>query len=168
MPEKTPKPPIVGGHTAVDSFVNQIRTLPQPGTSSQGGRLLFAIDATASREASWDLATSVQSEMFLSATDFHFTPPTISVDAGTVTFKLTNNGGTSHALEVEGNGVEEETDTIGPGESTELTVDLEEGEYEIYCPVGNHKDMGMVGTLTVGAASANSGGGSPPGMGSGY
>jgi len=104
----------------------------------------------------------------LSATDFHFTPPTISVDAGTVTFKLTNNGGTSHALEVEGNGVEEETDTIGPGESTELTVDLEEGEYEIYCPVGNHKDMGMVGTLTVGAASANSGGGSPPGMGSGY
>ncbi len=60
----------------------------------------------------------------------------------------------SHALEVEGNGVEEETDTIGPGESTELTVDLEEGEYEIYCPVGNHKAMGMVGTLTVGAASA--------------
>jgi plastocyanin len=104
----------------------------------------------------------------LTATDFHFNPPTISVDAGTVTFKLTNDGETSHALEIEGNDVEEETDTIGPGESTELTVDLAEGEYEIYCPVGNHKDMGMVGTLTVGAASANDGGGSPPGMGSGY
>ena len=33
----------------------------------QSGRLLFAIDATASREAAWDLATSVQAEMFLSA-----------------------------------------------------------------------------------------------------
>ena len=102
----------------------------------------------------------------LAATDFHFNPPTIPVDAGTVTFKLTNNGETSHALEIEGNGIEEGSDTIGPGESTELTVDLAEGEYEIYCPVGNHKDMGMVGTVTVGAASADDG--SPPGMGSGY
>jgi hypothetical protein len=66
MPQKTFKPPIVAKQ-AVDSFVNQIRRLPRRNTGLQSGRLLFAIDATASREAAWDLATSVQSEMFLSA-----------------------------------------------------------------------------------------------------
>jgi plastocyanin len=108
----------------------------------------------------------------LTATDFHFSPPAITVDAGTVTFVLTNNGGSSHALTIEGNGVDESSDTIGPGDSTELTVDLTEGEYQIFCPVGNHADMGMVGTVTVGAASAGGGGeddgGGSPGMGSGY
>jgi plastocyanin len=87
----------------------------------------------------------------VTATDFHFGPPALTAEAGTVTFKLTNNGQTSHALEIEGNGIEESSDTISPGDSTELTVDLEEGEYEIYCPVDSHKDMGMVGTLTVGS-----------------
>jgi hypothetical protein len=67
MPQKTLKPPIVVKQAAVDSFVNQIRRLPQRSAGLQSGRLLFAIDATASREAAWDLATSVQAEMFLSA-----------------------------------------------------------------------------------------------------
>jgi hypothetical protein len=67
MPQKTLKPPTVAKQAAVDNFVNQIRRLPQRSTGSQSGRLLFAIDATASREATWDLATSVQAEMFLSA-----------------------------------------------------------------------------------------------------
>ena len=48
-------------------------------------------------------------------------------------------------------------ETIQPGDKTELTVDLDEGTYEIYCPVGDHKDRGMVGTLTVGGGG---GGGS--------
>jgi plastocyanin len=108
----------------------------------------------------------------LTATDFHFSPATATVDAGTVTFVLTNDGGSPHALTIEGNGIEESSDTVSPGDSTELTVDLTEGEYQIYCPVGNHKAMGMVGTVTVGAASAGGGGedddGAPPTMGSGY
>ena len=87
----------------------------------------------------------------VTATDFHFGPPALTAEAGTTTFKLTNNGQTSHALTIEGNGIEETSDTISPGDSTELTVELAEGEYEIYCPVDGHKDMGMVGTLTVGS-----------------
>ena len=87
----------------------------------------------------------------MTATDFHFGPPALTADAGSTTFKLTNNGQTSHALTIEGNGIEETSDTISPGDSTELTVDLAEGEYEIYCPVDGRKDMGMVGTLTVGS-----------------
>jgi uncharacterized cupredoxin-like copper-binding protein len=51
-------------------------------------------------------------------------------------------------VEVEGNGVEEETDTVTDG-SARLALDLEAGEYTFYCPVGNHEQAGMSGTLTV-------------------
>ncbi len=87
----------------------------------------------------------------VSAKDFLFQPARLTVDAGEVTFVLTNDGNAPHALEIEGNGVEEETDTIDPGDSTELTVDLEDGTYEMYCPVDGHRERGMEGTLTVGA-----------------
>ena len=53
-----------------------------------------------------------------------------------------------HAVEVEGNGVEEESETVTGGE-TELSVDLEPGTYTYYCPVGKHRQEGMEGTLTV-------------------
>ena len=41
------------------------------------------------------------------------------------------------------------TETIGPGESASVTVDLESGTYEMYCPIGNHRDLGMTGEVTV-------------------
>jgi uncharacterized cupredoxin-like copper-binding protein len=31
-----------------------------------------------------------------------------------------------------------------------VTIELKAGEYEIYCPVGNHKDRGMATKITVG------------------
>jgi plastocyanin len=75
-------------------------------------------------------------------------PGELSAPAGTVMIKLVNESDTPHAVEVEGNGVEEESETITAGE-TELTVDLEAGEYTFYCPVGQHRQNGMEGTLTV-------------------
>ena len=75
-------------------------------------------------------------------------PGELSAAAGTVTIKLVNESDTPHAVEVEGNGVEEESETVTAGE-TELTVDLEAGEYTFYCPVGQHRQNGMEGTLTV-------------------
>ena len=95
----------------------------------------------------------------VTASDFKFDPGTLTVDAaGTATFRLTNDGGTTHALEIEGQGIEEETDEIAPGETAEVTVDLKEGQYEFYCPVSNHKELGMEGTLVVGGGAA---GGTP-------
>jgi plastocyanin len=93
----------------------------------------------------------------VSATDFAFDPAELSAEAGEVTFELTNDGQAPHALEIEGGGVEEKSDTVDAGASTTLTVDLEDGNYEIYCPVGDHADRGMVGTLTVGGGGAGAG-----------
>jgi plastocyanin len=75
-------------------------------------------------------------------------PADLSAAAGSVTINLVNESDVPHAVEVEGNGVEEESETITAGE-TELTVDLEAGEYIFYCPVGQHRQNGMEGTLTV-------------------
>ena len=95
--------------------------------------------------------TSSQETFSISESDFTLTPATVTIDApGTYTFEATNDGGVDHALEIEGSGIEEETETIGPGESASVTVDLESGTYEMYCPIGNHRDLGMSGEVTVG------------------
>ena len=94
---------------------------------------------------------SSQETFSISESDFTLTPATVTIDApGTYTFEATNDGGVDHALEIEGSGIEEETETIGPGESASVTVDLESGTYEMYCPIGNHRDLGMSGEVTVG------------------
>ena len=69
---------------------------------------------------------------------------------GKVAIVLANPSDVPHAIEVEGNGVEAEGETVGKGGVSKVAVELEPGEYEYYCPVGNHKDAGMEGTLTVG------------------
>jgi plastocyanin len=72
----------------------------------------------------------------------------LSAKAGKVTFNYDNPSSVPHAFEVEGNGVEEETDTITASEAS-VTVDLKAGTYTYYCPVGQHRQAGMEGQLTV-------------------
>ncbi len=50
-----------------------------------------------------------------------FDKDTLDAKAGKVTIVLDNPSSLPHAVEVEGNGVEEETDTIGKGETAEVT-----------------------------------------------
>lgn len=84
-------------------------------------------------------------------TDFAVEPPTLALEPGSYTFRVVNEGGAVHALEVEGPTGEIETEELEPGGTADLAVDLEDGEYELYCPVGDHRDRGMEETLTVGA-----------------
>jgi plastocyanin len=73
----------------------------------------------------------------------------LSAKPGKVTVTMDNPSSVPHAVEVEGNGVEEETKTLTKGTAS-VTVDLKAGKYEFYCPVDGHKQAGMEGTLTVG------------------
>ena len=70
--------------------------------------------------------------MDVSETDFKLDPSDPTVQPGTVSFKVTNDGGVDHNLEVEGpNGEVELEQDIAPGESGTLTVDLSKpGAYE--------------------------------------
>jgi len=77
-----------------------------------------------------------------------------TIAAGPVTFVVTNGGQIPHAIEVEGQGIEKEIETIQPGATGSLTLTLKPGRYEVYCPVGegSHKKLGMEARLTVGSA----------------
>ena len=120
--------------------------------------LPFAVAACGGEEATEDAADDAVETIEVSGTEFAFEPSEITLDAaGTYRFVFTNDGGAPHALEIEGNGVEAETETIDGGETAELEVTLDDGEYEIYCPVGNHADQGMVGRIVVGGGATGGG-----------
>ena len=86
-------------------------------------------------------------------------PSEITLDQpGTYLFEVENvTEDVAHAFEIEAtegarvNYKEGSVRTLdlSPGQSTEFKAELEPGTYEIYCPVGNHKEQGMRGTLTV-------------------
>jgi uncharacterized cupredoxin-like copper-binding protein len=105
----------------------------------------------------------------ISETDFKLDPSDPTVEPGTVSFEVTNDGAVDHNLEVEGpEGEQELEQDLSPGESGTLTVDLSQpGSYEMYCPVGDHRDRGMEGEVTVtGGSGAAGGGGASSGSGS--
>lgn len=53
----------------VDAFLARVAATPPAPAQDRPGRLLFAMDATASREPSWDQACAIQAQMFQSAAD---------------------------------------------------------------------------------------------------
>jgi uncharacterized cupredoxin-like copper-binding protein len=91
-----------------------------------------------------------------------------SLDAGTVNlsktgtyeFEVTNEGQITHALEIEegGGGAEAQTGDIEPGQTKTVRFTFsQDGEFELYCPIDGHRDLGMEGTITVGGAAGGAG-----------
>jgi PQQ system protein len=119
--------------------------------------LLSACGGDTSNESSSDgpVVTTIQ----ISESEFSLTPRTITVpQAGTYEFDVRNDGQVTHALEIEGNGSEQESGDIGPGSTVTMRVALsDEGRYEMYCPIGNHRDQGMEGEIVVGKAAGSGG-----------
>lgn len=105
----------------------------------------------------------------LEATEFAFEPSEVTVTPGSREFKIVNRGDTEHALEIHTADGEVETERVGAGESATVTAELaKSGSYVFYCPVANHRELGMEGTVNV---SEGGGDGASPeqgGDGSGY
>lgn len=57
LPQKSSK-------AAIDAFLEKVSSTPVTKSAGERGRLIFAMDATASREPTWDRACHIQSEMF--------------------------------------------------------------------------------------------------------
>ncbi len=94
--------------------------------------------------ASGKTVTATETEYKIALSGSKLTP-------GTYTFKVMNRGQATHALEIDGPGVEDrKSATVSPGQSTSLTVKLRKGSYEVYCPVDGHKGLGMDTRITVG------------------
>ncbi len=86
-------------------------------------------------------------------TEWRIDLDTTSVKRGTkVVFEVVNSGNYVHALAVRSPGGEviASTPNFGPGGSATLEVTFEEeGVYILYCPVGNHANLGMTTEFTV-------------------
>ncbi len=54
-------------HDDVDQFLAKVRTMPPVASSGNRGRLVLAMDATMSRQHSWDTALAIQGNMFSEA-----------------------------------------------------------------------------------------------------
>jgi uncharacterized cupredoxin-like copper-binding protein len=92
----------------------------------------------------------------ISEKEYSLNPSAITVaKTGTYTFEVTNDGQTTHALELEagGGGDEVETGNIDPGQTktVEFTVAAGHG-YEMYWPIDGHRQQGMEGKVRVSGA----------------
>jgi len=51
----------------IDAFLERVRTIARTAPAGRRGRLIFALDATMSRQPTWDTACKLQGDMFLEA-----------------------------------------------------------------------------------------------------
>lgn len=124
--------------------------------------------STATSQASSSSGTQVTASL----TEFHIALSKQSFAPGTYTFVVSNDGHATHALDITGPGLSNaDTSDLSPGQKANLTVTLKSGSYDFFCPVANHKQMGMNMNVTV-AVGGGSGGTNPTsaggGGGSGY
>lgn len=91
---------------------------------------------------------NVVKEFSIDAVPFSFSPSTMVVNRGdTVKITLRNTNGT-HDLKIDEFNVS--TSILNTGQEQSITfVANKSGTFQYYCSVGNHRAMGMVGTLTV-------------------
>ena len=84
--------------------------------------------------------------------EFYFNPRTgLKAKAGKVTLVMDNpkSSGLPHAIAIEGNGLDKDGETVQPGGVSKVTATLKPGKYTYYCPVDEHEQKWMKGTLVV-------------------
>ena len=86
--------------------------------------------------------------------EYSFKPGTIVVNSrgrpAEFTVRLENVGALPHDLHVrQGDDERGGTDAIGDGETTEKRFTLPKGDYEMYCSIGDHAELGMKGKLSI-------------------
>jgi len=122
-----------------------------------GGFLMFknrSVAPTEIEETVKTVETSAEpvgevKEFVVETGSYYFAPKTMSVKEGdTVKITLKNAGG-YHDLKLDEFGVATKT-LKSEGEQDVVTfVASKKGTFEYYCSIGKHRQMGMVGTLTV-------------------
>lgn len=120
-----PMPHMGGGGTAAPS-------VSPSGTPTSGGAVLGTIE--------------------IQAVDIAFDPNTLSVPAaGRYEVKLTNGGSILHDVTFD----DGTTIVAGPGQTESGIVDVPAAGIAFHCSIPGHKDVGMVGTVSVAAAGAS-------------
>ena len=117
-------------------------TTAEEGTTAGGGTTTEAVGTPGGE---------VIRTIVIKESEFKLDPSKVALDKpGTYIFEAKNTGTFTHALEIEGNGVEAETRQLNAGSSAKIKVEFKSpGTYEMYCPVDGHRAEGMEGKITV-------------------
>lgn len=77
-------------------------------------------------------------------TEFQLVLNPSTLTAGSYRFHAVNAGRTAHSLVLTGPGLtEQRTAVLPPGQSGDVTAALTAGEYDLYCPIDDHRARGM-------------------------
>jgi plastocyanin len=160
---------VIGGLACAAALVAACSNAPPAGQSAAGSSSPSSPVASAPT-APGAAATSTHAQaVAVQMTEYHLALPRTTLAAGTYTFTAVNAGRAVHALAINGPGVKDQhTGAVVPGATAPLTVTLTPGTYDMYCPVGNHKAMGMDVALTVSGPGASPAPGSTGGGSGGY
>lgn len=79
--------------------------------------------------------------------DFAVALDNSSVPAGSVTFKIKNDGPSPHNISIKE--LKKTSDNIDGGKTGQFTVNLPAGTYTVICDIPGHEQLGMKTTLTV-------------------
>jgi uncharacterized cupredoxin-like copper-binding protein len=104
--------------------------------------------AAATTQATTTAAPKPQATtVHVTETEFKIALSSTNLKAGKITFDVKNDGKIQHDLAIKG--MSKKTELIAPGETSELTVTLKPGKYELYCSVPGHEAAGMKLNITV-------------------
>lgn len=82
---------------------------------------------------------------------YTITPAELAAPAGKFAIRVTNvDAGLVHSLVVAGWG----TRQLAPGESQTVPVEIDAGEYQMWCDVPGHAALGQVGVLRTGSTGS--------------
>lgn len=107
----------------------------------------MTIDEETAMEST-EAAMPQNGEIIVEGSNFKYAPNNIVVKAGEKVRLVFKNTQGMHDFVVDELGIKTEVIQQGQQEVVEFTAD-KAGTYEFYCSVGQHRQMGMVGTLTV-------------------
>jgi plastocyanin len=119
---------------------------------SSSGKSSTSSSASSSTPGS-TLAPGSGTKVTVGETEYKLALSTDSFTPGPYTFTAVNNGKIVHSLEIDGPGVHGVTGDIEPGQSASVSVQLEPGKYDVFCPIPGHKALGMNAEITVAAGS---------------
>ncbi|MGW2806953.1 cupredoxin domain-containing protein [Streptomyces sp. NPDC001450] len=113
-------------------------------SSGGGGQGSSSASSGTAQPGSGTRVTVTETDYALKLSRTSFTP-------GTYTFVSDNAGKVTHALSIDGPGVEDaRSKDVPPGHDGTVTVTLKKGTYEVYCPIDGHKQLGMDQHIQVG------------------
>lgn len=134
------------GKTQNETPKTEVLENVSPTTATNGG----SMTNETSTPAATNVLTNDKSEVAITVTgqNFTFSPSTITVKKGQkVTLQFKSAGGFHNFVIDE---LDVKTEVLGSGKSQTVTfTPTKTGTFEYYCSIGNHRAMGMVGTLIV-------------------